>query len=136
MKASAPFPILVKPQKYHCQIWAYDPSLSRLYVRIHKGDFKTGQVLYLLFVSTHYFDGPLGWKSADFQLAPFADVVELLDRINPRRVDSPPLMDPTLGFNLYKVTTRVGTVRILAASAHTADLGPDFKMRYPENTPV
>ncbi len=124
-------PKLEAPHEYECGISAYDPSLSRLYVRLLKSSVEPADERYLVFSTTIYFDGPFTWKGADFQLGSDAGIIELLEHINPVPAGQE-FIDRTLGLILYKFEGTRYVVRILAAACRTADLGSNFKMRYPE----
>lgn len=68
--------------EYSCHVWRYSPSLSRLLLKLMRGDAIEGDSLYLLFVPVEFFSGSMVWKGARFELGGEDQVVELLARIH------------------------------------------------------
>ena len=65
---AAPAFDIPSPQLYRCQVYRYFSGLSRLYVSA----FKPYQT------TPAFFEGPMGWESADFRRAPHDECVALL----------------------------------------------------------
>ena len=108
------------PQLYRCQVYRYFSGLSRLYLSAFK-PYQTVPAFFLLFSDVAYFEGPMGWESADFRLAPHDDCVALM--LSAGIIGEAVLQFPdayaavTAAANLYTVQTPRASVRIIAGSA-------------------
>lgn len=63
--------------QYRCQIHHYHSRLSRLYLRVYKGQNDV-PVFYLLFSDVAYFDCPVNWQGADFKIGAGDDCLALM----------------------------------------------------------
>ena len=63
--------------QYRCQVHHYHSRLSRLYLRVYKGQVDV-PVFYLLFSDVAYFDCPVNWQGADFRIAAGDDCIVLM----------------------------------------------------------
>ena len=63
--------------QYRCQVHHYHSRLSRLYLRVYKGQSEI-PVFYLLFSDVAYFDCPVNWQGADFGIASGDDCIALM----------------------------------------------------------
>ena len=63
--------------QYRCQVHHYHSRVSRLYLRVFKGQQDT-PVFYLLFSDVAYFDCPVNWQGANFQIAEADDCIQLM----------------------------------------------------------
>lgn len=63
--------------QYRCQVHHYHSRLSRLYLRVYKGQAEV-PVFYLLFSDVAYFDCPVNWQGADFYIADGDDCIALM----------------------------------------------------------
>lgn len=67
------------PEAYRCQILHYHNRLSRLYISVFKGqDRATPAIFYLLFSDVAYFECPVTWQGADFNIAPSDNCIQLM----------------------------------------------------------
>ena len=62
---------------YRCQVHHYHSRVSRLYLRVYKGQVDV-PVFYLLFSDVAYFDCPVNWQGADFHIAEADDCIQLM----------------------------------------------------------
>lgn len=70
---------ITNPQQYRCQIVHYHNRLSRLYIAVYKGeDRHAPAIFYLLFSDIAYFECPVNWQGAEFQIAPSDDCIQLM----------------------------------------------------------
>ncbi len=108
------------PQLYRCQVYRYFSGLSRLYLGVFK-PYQTTPAFFLLFSDVAYFEGPLGWESADFRLAPHDECVALMHAAG--IIGDAVLQFPdayaavTEAASLYTVQLARASVRIIAGSA-------------------
>lgn len=58
---------ITNPEVYRCQVHHYHSRLSRLYLRVYKGQATT-PAFFLLFADVAYFDCPVTWTGADFSI--------------------------------------------------------------------
>lgn len=111
---------IAAPQLYRCQVHRYFSGLSRLYVSAFK-PYQTTPAFFLLFSDVAYFEGPMGWESADFRLASHDECVALLlsaGIIGEAVRDFPEAYAAvTEAANLYVVHTPRACVRLIAGSA-------------------
>jgi len=63
--------------QYRCQVHHYHSRVSRLYLRVFKGQVDT-PIFYLLFADVAYFDCPVNWQGADFRIAEPDDCIALM----------------------------------------------------------
>ena len=63
--------------QYRCQVHHYHSRVSRLYLRVFKGQVDV-PVFYLLFSDVAYFDCPVNWQGADFSIAEADDCIALM----------------------------------------------------------
>lgn len=107
------------PQLYRCQIYRYFSGLSRLYLSVFKPQ-QSVPAFYLLFSDVGYFEGPMGWESVDFQIAPSDECIALMLRtgmIGPAVLQFPDAYASiTDTARLYVVDTPHTRVRIIAGS--------------------
>lgn len=68
---------LPNPMLYRCHVHRYYSGLSRMYVRVFKGQ-QTLPAFYLLFSDVGYFEGAISWQGANFQIAPAQDCIDLM----------------------------------------------------------
>jgi hypothetical protein len=68
---------ITDPALYRCQVYHYHARLSRLYVRVFKGTSEI-PVFYLLFTDVAFFDCPVNWQGADFQIGTQDECIALL----------------------------------------------------------
>jgi len=115
---------ITNPDLYRCQILHYHNRLSRLYLAVFKGnDRAVPPVFYLLFSDVGYFDCPVTWQGAGFDIAPPDDCIQLL--LDTGLVGSAILRFPnayasiTDHARLYVATTATERpIRIIANSAN------------------
>lgn len=70
---------ITNPQQYRCQIVHYHNRLSRLYLAVYKGeDRHAPAIFYLLFSDLAYFECPVNWEGAEFNIAPSDDCIQLM----------------------------------------------------------
>ena len=62
---------------YRCQVHHYHSRVSRLYLRVYKGQVDI-PVFYLLFSDVAYFDCPVNWQGVDFGIADSDDCIALM----------------------------------------------------------
>lgn len=68
-----------KPENYRCQILHYHNRLSRLYLAVYKGqDRAAAPVFYVLFSDVAYFECPVTWEGAEFNIAASEDCIALM----------------------------------------------------------
>ncbi len=108
---------LTNPMLYRCSVHRYYSTLSRLYLRLYRGQ-EQSPALYLLFSDVGYFEGPLTWQGADFRIAPHEDCIQLM--LKSGLVGEAILQFPdayaalTAHVNLYEVRTLASPVRFIA----------------------
>ena len=116
------------PYLYRCHVHHYHSRLSRLYLRVFKGQQQT-PAFYLLFSDVGYIDGPINWQGADFRIAPAEDCIELM--LQTGMIGEAVLQFPdayaslTATSRLYVVETAHTPVRIIAGSAALLRQIPD-----------
>jgi hypothetical protein len=117
---AAPAFDIPSPQLYRCQVYRYFSGLSRLYVSAFK-PYQTTPAFFLLFSDVAYFEGPMGWESADFRHAPHDECVALL--LEAGIIGEAVRQFPdayaaiTEAANLYVVRAPHTCVRVIAGSA-------------------
>lgn len=108
------------PHLYRCQIYHYHSRLSRLYLRVFKGEQQETAAFYLLFSDVGYIEAPVTWQDADFHIAPQQDCIDLLlaaGLIGPAVLQFPDAYAAiTEHARLYTVATTGQPVRIIAGS--------------------
>jgi hypothetical protein len=70
----------LEAEKWYCQVMDYNLGHSRLLTSVTQAD--TDKKLSLVCLDTRYFEGPLFWHGADFQVAPMEECEALLRKIN------------------------------------------------------
>jgi hypothetical protein len=71
---------LPNPMLYRCHVHRYYSGLSRMYLRVFKGQ-QTTPAFYLLFSDVGYFEGPISWQGADFSIASDTECIELMLKV-------------------------------------------------------
>jgi len=116
------------PKLYRCNVYRYHSGLSKLYIRVFKGVNETPS-FYLFFSDVGYFEGPMNWSSADFQVAPADDCLDLMRDVG--LVENMMLEDPDTrealaeAAHLYTVQAAHTVVRIIAGEAVKLEDVPD-----------
>lgn len=119
---------LKNPMLYRCNVLHYHNRLSRLYIRIFRGQQQT-PAFYLLFSDAGYYEGPLTWQGADFGIASHDDCIDLMLRTG--MIGEAVLQFPdayaaiTDTAHLYVVTTTQAPVRFIAGEAIRLNDLPD-----------
>lgn len=119
------------PMLYRCQLHHYHSRLSRLYVRVYKGQAQF-PAFYLLFADVGYWEGPVSWQGVAFEIAPKEDAIDLMlatGMIGPAIHQFPDAYASlTDHVQLYVMAAAGHPVRILAGSAsRIADVPPELK---------
>jgi len=108
------------PVRYRCQIYHYHNRLSRLYLRVYKGQQQT-PAFHLLFPDVGFIDAPVNWQSASFDIRPKQECIDLLlemGLIGPAILQFPDAYASiTDHAYLYEVAARQHPVRIIAGRA-------------------
>lgn len=68
---------LPNPMLYRCQVHRYFNGLSRLYLRVFKGQ-ESNPAFYLLFSDLGYYEGPVTWQGANFGIATHDECIKLM----------------------------------------------------------
>lgn len=68
---------ITDPTQYRCQVHHFHSRVSRLYLRVFKGPQEV-PVFYLLFTDVAYFDCPVNWQGARFDIAPGEECIQLM----------------------------------------------------------
>lgn len=116
------------PDQYRCQVYHYHSRLSRLYVRVFKGP-ATIPVFYLLFTDVAYFECPVNWQGAAFDIAGQDDCIALMletGLIGQAILQFPNAYASITDYaRLYQVRTKSKPIRIIANSASMLQHLPD-----------
>ncbi|MGJ3239455.1 MAG: hypothetical protein ACFE0Q_12165 [Anaerolineae bacterium] len=115
---------ITNSEQYRCQVIHYHNRLSRLYVAVYKGDDRHAPpIFYLLFSDVAYFDCPVTWQGAGFDIASGDTCIQLM--LDSGLVGSAILRFPnayasiTEHARLYQAQTSADrAVRIIANSAN------------------
>lgn len=122
---------LPAPQRYRCHVHRYFSGLSRLYIRVFRGE-QDAPAFYLMFTDVGYFEGPINWEGADFCIASPEDCLHLMlqtGMVGEAILQFPDAYLPlTEHARLYVVRTSHQPVRFIAGSAQTlTDVPPDLR---------
>jgi hypothetical protein len=115
---------VINPQEYSCGIGSYRVNHSLMLIRATKSEFDPDQTFYLTFSGALYFEGPLGWKGANFCIGTTEECEKLL-----RKMD---YSDDTLHilsekYRLFVVELPSLEVKIVALDAgKSKDIPPNF----------
>ena len=116
---------LDSPAEYACHVWDYSPSLSRLLLRLTRGDFLEGETRFVIFSTVRYYSGPMAWKSAEFTFGSLEEISQLFNQIwsegHPRHGDSDPIDLAPPQLFLFADTARI---LCYSASLYDQDPGP------------
>ncbi len=111
---------ITNPHIYRCGVHHYHSKLSRLYLRVFKGERKT-PAFYLLFSDVGYIDAPANWQGANFQIASAEECLALMVEtglVGEATLDFPAMRQSlSEATRLYTVETDTSTIRIIAGSA-------------------
>lgn len=113
---------------YRCQVHRYFNGLSRLYLSVFK-PYQQVPFCYFLFSDVGYFEGPMGWESADFFMASSDQCIELM--LKTGLIGEAVLHFPdayaslTETMHLYGVHTPSTAIRIIAGSAIRMETIPE-----------
>jgi hypothetical protein len=96
-------------------------------LRVHQGDFLTGDTFYLLFTEVQYFEGPMSWKGVGFQLGTSDECLTLLQkRPAISKLPETDLQSMINTIKLFKFESQ-DLVRILAGAVRASkDIPPRF----------
>lgn len=115
---------IATPELYRCQVYRYFNGLSRLYIALFK-PYQNVPALYLLFSDVGYFEGPVNWQGANFDIAPAQDCIDLMLRcgiIGEAVLTFPDAYASITDIaRLYYVPTPHSPVRIIASGATLLD---------------
>lgn len=119
---------LKSPELYRCQVYRYFNGLSRLYIGVFK-PYQSVPSFYLLFSDAGYFEGPLNWQGADFEIASDEACIQLM--LHCGMIGEAILTFPnayasiTETAHLYRAYTQHTPVQIIAGSATVLPDIPD-----------
>ncbi|MBZ0295942.1 MAG: hypothetical protein K8L99_25505 [Anaerolineae bacterium] len=119
---------LKAPELYRCQVYRYFNGLSRLYVGVFK-PYQSVPAFYFLFSDVGYFEGPVNWQGADFDIAPDEECIDLMLRCG--MIGEAILTFPnayasiTETARLYRARTQNIPVQIIASSVTMLNEIPD-----------
>lgn len=119
---------LKTPQLYRCHVHRYHSTLSRLYVRAFKGQSQD-VAFYLLFSDVGYFEGPINWVGANFQMHPPEECFAMMIRSG--MVDAELMQDAEVRahfaetVHLYVLVTPQAQLKIIAGSAALLESVPE-----------
>lgn len=119
---------LPTPMLYRCHVHRYFSGLSRMYIRVFKGQ-QSVPAFYLLFSDMGYYEGPISWQGADFSIAHEDEAIDLMLKVG--MVGEAILQYPdayasiTENAKLYVVTTTHTPVRFIAGGASLLPEVPD-----------
>jgi len=116
---------LDNPAEYECRAWDYSPSLSRLLLRLTRGDFLEGETRFVIFSTVRYYSGPLAWESAEFTFGTTEEISQLLNQIwgegHPRHGDWDPSDPAPAQLFLFG---NIARILCYGASLYDQDPGP------------
>lgn len=111
---------ITQPELYRCQLYHYHSKLSRLYLRIFKGQMDT-PVFFLLFSDVGYIDCPINWQGANFCTAQREMCIQLMletGLIGQAILQFPNAYASITDYaRLYQVQTPSRLIQIVASSA-------------------
>lgn len=119
---------LPTPMLYRCHVHRYFSGLSRLYIRVFKGQ-QNIPAFYLLFSDVGYYEGPISWQGADFSIASEQEAIDLMLKVG--MVGEAILQYPdayasiTENAKLYVITTMYTPVRFIAGGGSLLPDIPD-----------
>lgn len=105
------------PMLYRCSVHRYHSTVSRLYLRLYRGQ-EQAPAFYILFPDVGYFEGPMTWQGADFRIESHEECVQLM--LQTGLVGEAILQFPdayaaiTTHVHLYTVRTTAAPVRLIA----------------------
>lgn len=108
------------PGMYRCNVFKYNSGLSKLYIRVFKS-VNSAPSFYIFFCDVGYFEGPMNWTSADFQVRPADECLDLMQAVGlveDFRLDDEEIKKALAeAAHLYTVKTTHTTIRIIAGDA-------------------
>jgi hypothetical protein len=127
---------LPESNKYACAVWSYNVSLGLLSIKAVNRT-RTDEVWWLTFLNVNYFEGPMMWFGADFEIGTADETLALCHKIgitrNNYHTDEMFLKNKVLFKVTFEVnnsdSNSVGEVRILAIKA-TASQEKSDALRY------
>jgi hypothetical protein len=109
---------LEEAENYNCIVWRYQIAHSTLLLRLDlPNKFRDkATTYYLAFSGVYYFEGPIRWQSAAFQLGNKDELGEIVDRVEKAASMSADEREAfiTEYSHLYKVVTPDFEVKIIA----------------------
>ena len=98
------------------QVKVYLAGHSQLQIQVTNQ--KTGQILYINFISVEFYDGPLDWSGKGFSIGDSTECLQILKRLEPFRND--PQRALREGYSLYVAEPENGyRVRVIAGNKPT-----------------
>lgn len=91
-----------------CKVTQYFMSHSSMQIEVFNPHDKT--VFYINFLSVRYFDGPMGWQGADFNVQEQKECLEILERIGVQYFEP----DTLFVCRIINSSTPTAVVRIIA----------------------
>jgi hypothetical protein len=73
------------PQHLYCTVWMYRVHHPTLAIRVHHA--KVENFVWLFFTGVSYFEGPLNWKGAEFNIASRDEQLKLHQRLGHNKGD-------------------------------------------------
>lgn len=111
---------ITNPELYRCQIYHYHARVSRLYLRVYKGQHDE-PVFYILFSDVAYFECPVNWQGADFHIEDHDVCINLMleaGLVGKAILQFPAAYSSITDYvRLYAVETSGKPIRIIASSA-------------------
>ncbi len=107
------------PQSCSCRVWRYMYSHSML--SINAFQLNPEKTYYLLFTSVEFYEGPLFWEGADYQIGSSGHCLDILHRTE--RFDDIPDAHLSKSFKLF-VFPGASPVRIIAANVRVFEEDP------------
>jgi hypothetical protein len=113
-------------EKWSCRLIFYSTGLSSIFFQLHH--VQLGK-LYISFLDTRYFDGPVGWDGASFKVAPQEECRKVWGKLVPiERFEAKKQQYLINNFKLFVSQSTYSEVRILSATTHISDVPPNVSL--------
>jgi hypothetical protein len=104
---------LSDPNRLSCYVHSFRTSLPILIVHVRQGRGKAE--LRISFSTPIYFEGPMEWTSANFQIGATQELVELWNRFWKDKVDQEVFLR---NYRLFKVPSHADSTQVIIVAAN------------------
>lgn len=111
-------------KEYQCKVIHFSEKFLNLGIRIHHDQVKSSSK-YVYFTGVYYFEGPVFWSGADFEIASDEVSESVWKRVYPEASDER-INQVAKIFQVCSVKSKSGLIKVAYSGIHVSDEPPEL----------